>query len=73
MTEDNLLKSVGLRFLRGFIAGAVAQMAMITVYATNLAELETALVSLAFAAITGGITGAILAADKYLRSLPSEH
>lgn len=72
MGQTNLTtfsKRVGIRFLRGFIAGAVSTAAAVTgVNGTHTwNELESALANLVVAAIIGGISGGLLAADKYIR------
>ena len=65
----DLKKSVLFRFLRGFVAGAVGSMAsLVPMVGSSWQELETWLVALGIAGLSGGITGAILAADKYFRS-----
>ena len=65
----NLGKGVLYRFFRGFIAGAVASMASMTPFMGNgeWKALSTWFAILCFGGISGGITGGILALDKYLR------
>lgn len=66
-----LVKSVAKRFLKGFLAGAIASVATITFNTpTTWEELSTTLVMLAFAGITGGITGGVLAIEKWLSWTP---
>ena len=61
-----LFKSVAMRFIKGGVAGAVASLALITIHApTTWSELSTALVALTYAAITGFVSGGILAIEKY--------
>lgn len=63
------IKSLALRFLRGFIAGAVATMATMTpTIVNNWRDIFVWLSALAVAGIVGGITGGLLALDKYLRA-----
>ena len=65
----NLAKGVMFRFARGFFAGAVST--MVTVTSTGVgtfADLKTFLGVLALAGIMGGITGSLLALDKYFRA-----
>lgn len=71
-TEFNLVASVAKRFFRGFIAGAFSSMATMTIFATNLDDLAEVGAMLGISALIGGVTGGILAADKYLRSTPLE-
>ena len=62
------LKVILARFLRGFFAGAVASMAAITInQAASWKEVIDIFNSLALSAVIGGISGGILALDKYLR------
>ncbi|MEM5784990.1 MAG: hypothetical protein QW469_00425 [Candidatus Aenigmatarchaeota archaeon] len=61
-------KSILYRFLRGFVAGAVATMTTITIaQAVTWKDVIDILNNLAIAGITGGISGGLLALDKYLR------
>ncbi|HKQ06113.1 MAG TPA: hypothetical protein VJ464_13340 [Blastocatellia bacterium] len=61
------------RFLRGFIAGAVGAGAVLTPVALqDFHSLATWLSLLLIAVIQGGITGGILALDKYLRTIPTD-
>jgi hypothetical protein len=68
----SLAASIGKRFLRGFLAGAVSTMATVTIMATNFRELGQVLAALGLSAIIGGLTGGILALDKWARSVSSE-
>jgi len=63
-----LTKSVILRFVRAFVAGAVATMATTLTFSGGWKELGMWLSALALGAIVGGITGVIQALDKYFRS-----
>lgn len=67
--EYNLVIGVRNRFLRGFAAGAVGSMISLGPFVSNggWKELSTWLSLLCFAGVTGGISGALLACDKYLR------
>lgn len=61
------IKSVLMRFIKGFIAGALAAIGLLTLQApTSWEELSKTLLMLAFAAVSGGITGGLLAVEKYL-------
>lgn len=64
----NYLKGLALRFLRGFIAGAVGSMVAIPVVAKSFPELVNSLTALVFIGLAGGITGGLLALDKYVRT-----
>lgn len=69
METYNIYKSVGMRALRGFIAGFIATAATISLNnVSTWAELGSALANLVLASIVGGITGAILALDKAVRA-----
>lgn len=63
-----LLKSVGMRFVRGFIAGAVGSMVVINMSVSSFSDLQMFGASLVIAAIAGGVTGGLLAVDKMMRS-----
>jgi hypothetical protein len=66
--EYDIVKGVLYRFLRGFLSGAVATLATIQMVApANWADLGVILNTLAIAAVVGGISGGVLALDKYLR------
>lgn len=66
--ENSLWKSVLLRFIRAFIAGAAAQMALILVFnGSTWEDVTNWLMALGISAIVGGITGLIMAVDKYFR------
>lgn len=67
MTQE-LIKSLLLRFLRAFVAGAVATMVTIMPMAGGWSDLKVWLSALALAGITGGISGCLMAIDKYCRS-----
>lgn len=61
-------KAVFYRFLRGAGASAVASMVMIQVSGVNSFEdVETFLKALIIAGFVGGVTGGLMALDKYLR------
>jgi len=57
-----------IRFIRGFIAGAVGSMITVGVFAgSGLNDLKQWGILLGVAAISGGITGGLLALDKAIR------
>ena len=59
------------RFLRGFAAGAISAAAILSPVALQeINDLTRWLVLLLIAVVQGGITGGILALDKYFRSTP---
>ena len=62
------IKILAIRFLRGFIAGAVGSMITVGVFAgTNLTDFQQWIGLLGIAAMAGGITGGLLALDKAIR------
>ncbi len=68
----NYLKTVLYRFIRGFFAGAIATMAVITANGmrynfTTWSDLGSALSILAISGTMGGIVGGIMALDKAYR------
>ena len=65
---SELAKTLILRFVRAFIAGAVGTMITTLTFSGGWVELQAWLSSLALGAIVGGISGVIQATDKYLRS-----
>lgn len=72
MTGTQLLKAVLARFVRGFIAGAFAAIALV-VKSIGAPPVQMLLSNLATMALVGGIVGAVLAVDKFLRTLPALH
>lgn len=59
-------KSVAMRFLKGAVAGMLAALGAITVQVpATWADLQTALVALAYAAIVGFFSGGFLALEKW--------
>ena len=66
MTEKQ--KSILLRFVRAFLAGAVSTMIVIVPMAGSWTELGQWLSALSLAGIIGGISGVLMATDKALRS-----
>lgn len=65
---------LGMRFLRGFVAGFMASMAMLTQASTMpIQDLLTNYKAWVFASISAGVTGACLAIDKWLRSDGSDY
>jgi len=68
MTQE-LLKSLLLRFLRGALAGAVANMVIIATFSgTSWNDVGVWLSALALSGAVGAVGGIILTADKYFRS-----
>ena len=67
---SEIVKSVLLRFIRAFVAGAVSVMITVVPMASGSGwkDLSTWLSALALGAIVGGISGIIQSTDKYLRS-----
>ena len=63
-----LTKSVILRFVRAFVAGAVSTMVVVVPLSGSWGELKTWLSALALAGLVGGINGLIQAIDKWARS-----
>lgn len=63
-----IIKSLILRFVRAFVAGAVGTMILIVPLTGGWADLNKWLSALALGAIIGGISGLLQTADKYLRS-----
>lgn len=69
MDTYSKVKVVFFRFLRGAIAGAVASMIGLQVVGVHsFADLQAFAQSLAIAGIFGGVTGGLLALDKYFRA-----
>lgn len=62
-----LFKSVGMRFVRGAIAGAVASMVVVNMSVGTFTDLKVFGASLVIAGIVGGLSGGILAVDKLMR------
>jgi len=64
-----LLKSVSLRFLRAFLAGAVSNLIILAPFSGNSwKDVGTWIAALTLSATVGGVTGVIMAADKYFRA-----
>lgn len=60
------IKAILMRLLKGFIGGAFGSMATVIITTSaDLSQLKTQLVLLAFAGISGGITGLIMAGQKW--------
>ena len=63
-----LLKSLGWRFLRGFVVGSITTAGTLTIFiGNNLGELKTWAFISGFALLVGGLNGGILALGKFLR------
>ena len=69
-----LFKRLAWRFARAFASGAISTMILVNpvMLGGSWKELANWLVALAFAAVVGGITGVIQAADLYLRNKETE-
>ncbi len=68
MKNFSLGKSLLFRFIRGFIAGAVSSMLMINFSGVStFTDLKIFLTALAYSGIVGGISGALLSVDKFVR------
>lgn len=69
MAKFNLFRSVVNRFFRGYFAGAIGAMVpLLSVNVSNLGDLKVWFASLLLASVVGGVTGGILALDKFLRA-----
>jgi hypothetical protein len=64
---SEVTKSLVLRFVRAFVAGAVGTMLTTLTFAGGWSELGSWLAALGLGAIVGGISGVLQTADKYLR------
>lgn len=61
-----MLKSVGMRFLKGAVSGALAVLAVYTIHTPSTwHELSTALIALISAVAVGFFTGGFMAVEKY--------
>mgnify|MGYP001103299743 CR=1 FL=1 len=68
-----IIKSALMRFLRGFVAGGIGAMALITpVGIQNFNDISSWLVALLLAGIVGAISGGLQALDKYFRDSKNE-
>lgn len=66
---EALTKSLVLRFVRGFVAGAVGNMVIMLPFSgQSWKEVGTWLAILSLSGFVGGVSGALLTIDKYLRS-----
>lgn len=66
----SFFEMMGMRFLRGFIGGLIGSMTMLSAGASGL-SIEQVLSNpraWIFSAISGAITGGIIAVDKWIRS-----
>ena len=66
---QELTKTLILRFVRAFVAGAVGTMVVIVPLSNSWADLGGWLSALALSGIIGGISGVLQTADKYFRSV----
>lgn len=62
----SFLSIIGMRFLRGLVAGFVSSMAMLTT-SLDVQVVFTNPKAYIYALLTGAISGGCLAVDKYLR------
>jgi len=70
MEKFNIWKAVGYRFGRGFLSGSVGAMVAVNAAGVNtFTDVKVFAASLGIAAVMGGISGALLAVDKLIRSL----
>lgn len=70
MAEFDIKKSVLMRFIRAFLAGAFGTMiTVIPLSSQSWTDLSTWLSALMLAGIVGGISGTLLAGDKLYRSI----
>ena len=66
---NELYKRVLKRFLRAFLAGAFATMATIVpLQANNWGDIKVWIGALVISAFIGGISGVVMAGDKYFRA-----
>lgn len=75
MTLDPLIKSILMRFVRSFFAGAFAVMITMITFTSQISDwrsLGAWTGALGLAGIIGGISGIVQAGDKYFRSINSE-
>lgn len=75
MTINPIVKSVVLRFIRGFVAGAVSVMVTSVAFTSAVNDwhsLSAWMGTLALAGVVGGISGGLLAIDKLTRSWKEE-
>ena len=64
-----ILKRAGYRFIRAFVAGAIASMSLVVITGDTWTDIGTWLNALAIAGVIGGLSGLIQATDKYLRDV----
>ncbi len=63
-----MIKAIAFRFLRAFVAGAVATMSTVLIFSGNSwGDVSVWLTGLALSGLVGGVTGLIQATDKFLR------
>jgi len=71
MEYKSFFSMLGMRFIRGFVSGAVSSMVMVNMVGVNTFEdMKIFFMSLCYSMIIGGISGAILAMDKGIRAQP---
>lgn len=68
IVEPNYFKMLLYRFLRGFVAGAAASMVAVPVIIKSAGDIISVFALLGYSALAGGITGGLLALDKYIRT-----
>ena len=69
MDTYSKVKIVFLRFLRGAMSGAVSTMVVIQFTGGNsFSDLKAFMFSLTIAGFIGGVTGGLMALDKYFRA-----
>lgn len=61
-----IVKSVTIRFLKGFVTGALGSLTAFTISNINTwTDFKSAFFTLSFSVVSGGITGGVLALEKY--------
>ena len=69
MAKFDLFRSVANRFFRGYASGALGAMAAVLAFnGKSLADLEGWFTSLLLASVVGGVSGGVLALDKWIRA-----